>query len=85
MINVEEFMTFLCLYYFSFSHLFNSHSKVYHDSRPPPPLPKGNKKFKILFVKMFSLKQKLNQILPVTKDKIKFCPVKKTASYWFGL
>ena len=34
---------------------------------------------------LFSLKQKLNQILPVTKEKIKFCLVKKTASCSFKL
>ena len=32
---------------------------IYQDSRPSPPLgPKGNSKFEILLVKIFSLKQK---------------------------
>ena len=39
-----------------------------------------NTKFEILLVKIFSLKQKLNQVLPATKEKIKFCLVKKTVS-----
>ena len=39
--------------------------------------PKGNSKFEILLVKILSLKQKLNQILPVTTEKIKFCLVNK--------
>ena len=38
------------------------------------------KNFEILVVKTFSLKQKLNQILPATIEKIKFCLITKTAS-----
>ena len=35
------------------------------------------------FVKLFSLKQKANQILPVTAEKIKVCLFKKSASCFF--
>ena len=45
---------------------------------PTPSVPKGNSKLEILLVEIFSPKQKLNQILPATKDKIKFCLVKTT-------
>ena len=45
---------------------------------PGPLRPKGKSKFEILFVKIFSLKQKINQILPATIEKIKFCLFKKT-------
>ena len=44
---------------------------------PPPPSPsctlKDKREFQILPVKIFSLKQKTNQILPATIEKIKFC------------
>ena len=46
---------------------------------PRPSAPKGNNEFKILHVKIFSLNQKTNQILPATIAKIKFCLFKKTA------
>ena len=45
--------------------------------------PKSNCKFKISLVKIFSLKQKTNQILPATIEKVKFCLFKKTASCSF--
>ena len=34
---------------------------------------KGNSRFEILLANIFSLKQKTNQILPATPEKIKFC------------
>ena len=44
---------------------------VYQDSWPLAPLgPKVNSKFEILLVKVFSLKQKIKQILPATIEKI---------------
>ena len=43
-----------------------------------PSAPKGNSTFEVLLVKIFSLKQKTNQILPATTEKIKFCLFKKT-------
>ena len=53
---------------------------VYQDSRPPATQAlKSNSKFEILLVKIFSLKQKANQILPVTVGKIKFCLFNSTA------
>ena len=58
---------------------------VYQDSRPPAPLAlKDDTKFEILSVKIFHLKQK-NQILPATKEKIKFFLFKKTALCSFRL
>ena len=41
-------------------------------------IPKENSKFEILIAKIFSLKQKANQILSATLEKIKFCLFKKT-------
>ena len=41
-------------------------------------IPKENGKFEILIAKIFSLKQKANQILSATLEKIKFCLFKKT-------
>ena len=38
----------------------------------------GNTKSEILLVKIFSIKQKKNQILPATIEKIKFLLFKKT-------
>ena len=59
---------------------------VYQDSRPPAPLAlKDDTKFEILSVKIFHLKQKTNQILPATKEKIKFFLFKKTALCSFRL
>ena len=53
------------------------------DPTPPAHIhhsaPKGNSKYKILLVKIFSLKQKTNEILPAAIEKIKFCLFKKTA------
>ena len=43
-------------------------------------VPKGHSKLKILLVKVFNLKQKINQVLPVTIETIKFCIFKKTSS-----
>ena len=44
--------------------------EVHQDSRPPArSAPKGNSKFEILIIKIFSLKQKANQILPATIEK----------------
>ena len=52
---------------------------VNQESRSPAPLPpKYNKKFEILLVKIFNLKQKQNQLLLVTLEKIKFLLLKKT-------
>ena len=52
---------------------------VYQDSLPLATLDhKGNSKFEILLVRIFNLKQKTNQILPATVEKIKFCLLKKT-------
>ena len=45
---------------------------------PAPSAPKSNSKFEILLIKMFSLKQEINQILLATIEKIKFCLLKKT-------
>ena len=43
---------------------------VYQAWRPlDPSAPRGNNKFEILLVKVFSLKQKSNQMLPVTIEK----------------
>ena len=50
-----------------------------------PSVIKGNNNFEILLIKTFSLKQKSNQILPASTEKIKFCLVKKTASCSFRL
>ena len=59
---------------------------VYQDSWLLAPLaPKGNNKFKILLVEVFSQKQKTNQILQATIEKIKFCLFKKTFSCSFRL
>ena len=46
---------------------------------------KGNSKFEILLVKIFSLKQTPNKILTATIEKIKFCVPKKTALFYFRL
>ena len=53
---------------------------VYQDSQlPASSAPKGDSKFEILLVKIFGLKQiKKNQILPATREKIKFLLFKKT-------
>ena len=37
----------------------------------------------ILLAKIFSLKQKINQILPATVEKVKFCLFRKIVSYSF--
>ena len=59
---------------------------VYRDSQPPPPsAPKGNNKFAILLVKIFSLKKKTNQILPAAIEKIIFCLFKERDSCSFRL
>ena len=60
--------------------------EVYQNSRPPAhSAPKCNSKFEILIVKIFSLKQKTNQILPTTTGKIKFSLFKKTTPCSFRL
>ena len=46
-------------------------------------VPKGNSKFEILLVKIFSLKQKPNKAVKATIEKIKFYVSKKTASFSF--
>ena len=46
---------------------------------------KDNCKFEIFVPKIFSLKQKLDQILPAIIEKIKFWLIKKTASCSFRL
>ena len=51
----------------------------------PPSAPKGNSKFEILLIKKFSLKQKQNKMLTATREKIKFCVSKKSASIFFRL
>ena len=51
---------------------------LYQDLQPSAT--KSNRKFEILVVKVISLKQKANQILSATIDKIKFCLFKKTAT-----
>ena len=48
-------------------------------------VPKGNKKFEILLVKVFSLKQKISKILSATIKKVKFFLFKETASCSFRL
>ena len=48
-------------------------------------VPKGNKKFEILLVKVFSLKQKTSKILSATIKKVKFFLFKETASCSFRL
>ena len=59
---------------------------VYQDSQHlAHSAPKGDSEYEILLVKVFSLKQKTNQILPATTEKIKFCLFKKTASCLFRL
>ena len=60
---------------------------VYQDSQPLAHSDmKGNSKFEILLVKIFSLKQKkTNQLLPATKEKIKFRLFKNTATCSFRL
>ena len=45
-----------------------------------PSALKGKKKFEILLVKIFSLIQTTNQILPATIEKIKICFFKEIAS-----
>ena len=46
---------------------------------PVPLASTGNRKFKLLLATIIiSLKQKTNQILPATIEKIKFCLSKKT-------
>ena len=47
---------------------------------PAPSTLKDNRKFSILLTKIFSLKQKTNQILPATIEKIRFYLFKETAS-----
>ena len=52
---------------------------------PPTNSPsKGNSKFEILIVKMFSLKQKTNQMLSETIEKINVLLFKKTIYGFFG-
>ena len=54
---------------------------AYQDSQPLGCLAwKSNYKFEVLLVKVFSVKQKKNQIALTTIEKIKFYPFKKTAS-----
>ena len=48
-------------------------------------VPKGNSKFEILLVKLFSLKQTPNKILTAAIEKIKFCVPKETALFYFRL
>ena len=43
-----------------------------------PSVHKDNSKFEILLAKIFSLRQKANQILSAILGKIKFCLLKKT-------
>ena len=52
-------------------------------NRASPSALKVNGKFEILFVKIFSLKQQLNQIPRSTTKKIKFRLVKKIAQSSF--
>ena len=55
-----------------------------HSSQPPfTSAFKGNSNFEILLVKIFSVKQKANQILPAAMRKIKFFLFKRTASCSF--
>ena len=61
---------------------FSRHINIHGSRLPHPSTPKGNK-FEILFLKLFSLKQKANQILQATIEKIKFRLYKKTSSYSF--
>ena len=42
--------------------------------------PKTNRKYEILLVKTFSEKQKVNQIIQATMEKIKFCHFKPLVS-----
>ena len=51
---------------------------LYQDLQPSAT--KSNRKFETLVVKVISLKQKVNQILSATIDKIKFCLFKITAT-----
>ena len=54
--------------------------------RPPPSLDsKGNTKFEILIIKMFTLKQKTNQIHPATIKKINFVSSRKHVQVDQGL
>ena len=59
---------------------FNWHIRIHVARSPPSSAPKGNSRFEILLVKIFSLKQKSRQILPATIEKIKFCLFKKITS-----
>ena len=61
---------------------FSRHINIHGSRLPHPSTPKGNK-FEIIFLKLFSLKQKANQILQATIEKIKFRLFKKTSSYSF--
>ena len=61
-------------------------SQVYQDSRPAVTgalAPKANNKLEILFVKLVRLKQKTNQMLRATIDKIRFRLFKKITSCSF--
>ena len=53
-------------------------------SRPPAIDPKGNTKFEILFLKIFRLKQKINQILSATIKKINFLSERKQSMVLLG-
>ena len=63
--------------------LKNFKNITYQDSQTSAP--KGNNEFKTLLVKIFSLNQKTNQIVPATVEKIKFCLFKKIVSCPFRL
>ena len=57
--------------------LFFGYIKI-HDPRSLAPLPlNGNRKFEILLVKRFSLKQKRNQIIPATYRKNQIFSLRK--------
>ena len=47
--------------------------KIHGNWPPATSTPKGNTKCEILLEKVFSLKQKTNQILLATVENIKFC------------
>ena len=54
--------------------------KIY-SHRPSVPLnPKGNSKIETLLVKLFSLKQKTNQILPTTIKKVQVFSLQENKS-----
>ena len=82
-IYISFFHLYFILFYFINSYnlrYFNQHISIHGARSPPSSAPKGNSRFEILLVKIFSLKQKSWQILPATIGKIKFCLFKKITS-----